>query len=130
MALNRQQLNDLKRQVNERCAVLTTEVHADAARAREDIADTVAVAGMDRGEAAVANQIADLDQAELSRDLEELRQMQAALARFDSGTFGQCIDCLRGIDYARLYAQPAALRCLDCQRIHEHTQTHPSGPRL
>lgn len=129
MALNRQQLNELKRQVTERGAALTAEVHADTARARADIADNVAVAGMDRGEAVVANQIADLDQAELSRDLEELRQMQAALARFDSGTYGQCIDCHQEIDHARLQAQPAALRCLHCQRIHERNQPHPSVPK-
>jgi len=34
------------------------------------------------------------------------------------------------IDYNRLRANPAALRCIDCQRQYEKTHAVPAGPRL
>jgi RNA polymerase-binding transcription factor DksA len=30
----------------------------------------------------------------------------------------------------RLHANPAALRCLDCQAMHEKTYAHPGTPTL
>ena len=85
---------------------------------------------MDSGDAAVADQIVDLDNAEFSRDLRELRELEAAKARLETGSFGQCIDCNEEIEYPRLRAQPAALRCVDCQRIHESAHAHPATPKL
>ena len=88
---------------------------------------------MDSGDAAVADQIADLDTAELERDLRdlrELRELEAAQARIDAGSFGKCIDCQEDIEYFRLRAQPAAARCVACQRIHESTHAHSPTPKL
>lgn len=48
---------------------------------------------MDSGDATVADQIVDLGNAELSRELGEL---EAAQARLDADRFGQCIDCSAG----------------------------------
>ena len=39
-------------------------------------------------------------------------------------------NCGRDIDYNRLRANPAALRCIDCQRQYEKTHAVPAGPRL
>ncbi len=45
---------------------------------------------------------------------EQLRQIDAALERIDSGTYGSCEDCGRQIPAGRLAARPAAARCVEC----------------
>ena len=130
MALSRQQFDELKRLVESRCVALAAEIQADASRVRNDSAGALADGHMDSGDAAVADQIADLDNAELARDLHELRELEAARARLDAGSFGQCVDCHEEIGYRRLRVQPAATRCFDCQRIHESTHAHSTTPKL
>ncbi|MBI3530818.1 MAG: TraR/DksA family transcriptional regulator [Betaproteobacteria bacterium] len=130
MALSRQQLDELKRIVASRCVALAAEIRADASRARDDSADMLAGGHLDSGDAPVADQIVDLDNAELSRDLRELRELEAAQARLDTGSYGKCVDCHEEIEYRRLRAQPAVSRCVDCQRIHENTHAHPAMPKL
>ncbi len=48
-----------------------------------------------------------------------LNQIERALERMDAGTYGICERCGREIDYARLEAEPAALYCMDDQRLVE-----------
>ncbi len=57
--------------------------------------------------------------AEEQRDLAELRAVAAALQRLDEGRYGDCEDCGAPIGAARLVAQPAATRCIDCQAALE-----------
>jgi RNA polymerase-binding transcription factor DksA len=109
---------------------LADEIRGDVSRARAESAGALAGDHMDSGDAAVADQIVDLDNAELSRDLRELRELEAAQTRLDAGSFGQCIDCGKQIEYPRLRAQPAALRCVDCQHVHDNTHAHPATPKL
>lgn len=49
-----------------------------------------------------------------------LDQVQRALARFEDGTYGLCVNCGCPIDPARLEALPYAQLCLDCQSKQEH----------
>jgi RNA polymerase-binding transcription factor len=54
-------------------------------------------------------------------DLENTRQLvDDALARFDNGTYGLCLNCGQEIDAARLEAIPHAPLCLSCQSKLEH----------
>lgn len=48
-----------------------------------------------------------------------LKQVNAALKRFENGTYGLCVECNRPIDVARLKAIPYAELCMDCQRKSE-----------
>ena len=75
----------------------------------------------DIGDQAVADLIADLGEAEVTRDLGELRALEAALKRVADGGYGLCVDCGDDIPYPRMHAQPAAERCLACQERHERT---------
>ena len=45
-----------------------------------------------------------------------LAQVQAALARFEQGTYGLCERCGKEIDPARLRALPYAAFCMVCQQ--------------
>lgn len=74
--------------------------------------------------------LADLDQADRSRDLDELRGLEAAHGRIESGEFGVCVDCGRDIAFERLRATPTAIRCIDCQTRHEKTFATPGAPTL
>jgi RNA polymerase-binding transcription factor DksA len=58
-------------------------------------------------------------QAEVSREVGELRQLDEARRRFDEGSYGSCVDCGRDIDYRRLRANPSAIRCIHCQERYE-----------
>jgi RNA polymerase-binding transcription factor DksA len=60
-----------------------------------------------------------LRDAEVLRDIDELRGIESALERIDAGTYGLCVDCAVPIAEARLQVQPAAARCVDCQERHE-----------
>ena len=44
-----------------------------------------------------------------------LRRVEAALARFEKGTYGLCTQCGRPIDPARLEAIQYAELCMECQ---------------
>jgi RNA polymerase-binding protein DksA len=44
----------------------------------------------------------------------ELKQIDAALARMDDGSFGSCVECGTDISLARLQALPFADKCIDC----------------
>jgi len=55
----------------------------------------------------------------VDRHLRELDEIEAARERMKAGTFGRCPDCGGPIAAARLRANPAALRCTDCQAQHE-----------
>jgi RNA polymerase-binding transcription factor DksA len=63
----------------------------------------------------------DLEQAELSRDQDELRDIEAARRRLADGSYGICTDCGVDIGFERLHAEPEAARCIECQRRHEKT---------
>lgn len=65
--------------------------------------------------------------AEELRDTTELRGIDAALRRMETGHYGICSTCGTDIPLARLRAQPSAERCIDCQEQHE--RTHPSELR-
>jgi RNA polymerase-binding transcription factor DksA len=43
-----------------------------------------------------------------------LRDAEAALAKFDAGTYGACESCGNEIPLPRLEAQPAARLCIEC----------------
>lgn len=52
-------------------------------------------------------------------ELEELQQIDDALSRIDSGSYGTCKDCGDTIRKDRLKALPYATLCLKCKEIEE-----------
>lgn len=63
---------------------------------------------------AIADLEASLEIAAVSRDLVELDEVRAALARIDDPGFGRCANCGRAISWARLEAVPHATECRAC----------------
>jgi DnaK suppressor protein len=85
-------------------------------------------AGDDAGEMSLDNHLAenasDTLEREIDYTLEEnsghvLAEIDAALARIATGTYGTCETCGGAIAEARLEALPYALQCIDCKRRAE-----------
>lgn len=130
MALTAQQLQELRHRILTRRRQLAAEIRGDAERARGETFGALAGETHDTAEESVADLFADLDQAEMTRDLAELRDLEAARLRVSAGTYGVCADCKGEIGYERLRANPAALRCVRCQALHEKTFAGPGAPKL
>ncbi|MDW8468573.1 MAG: TraR/DksA C4-type zinc finger protein [Burkholderiales bacterium] len=130
MPLTADQIEQLKRILEERRRALFAETLEDMARAREETFSAVAGAVRDSGDEAQADLIADLDQAEVAREVREIRDIEAAQARLAAGTYGVCSDCGADIAFERLMAYPTAKRCHDCQRVYEKTHAHPPESKL
>lgn len=61
----------------------------------------------------------------------EIAQIDAAMARIDSGEYGICRDCGMEIDPRRLAALPYALYCTECaQRRERNTVVAQEPPTL
>jgi len=61
----------------------------------------------------------------LDRESNLLRNVRAALARMDEGTFGVCMHCEEDISIKRLNAVPWAPYCIQCQEIAD--RSHEEG---
>lgn len=130
MALTPGQTEQLRRMIESRRQVLQAELHDGIDRAREDNFEDLAGPAPDAGDESVATLIGDIDHADVSRDLTELRALDAARERMEEGSYGACVECGGEIEYERLKAAPAAIRCISCQRLHEKTYASPSGSSL
>ena len=82
------------------------------------------------GDPSQALDIGDSSNAELQQEIdislvemrsEALRRVDEALTRLSEGVCGQCAECGDEISPARLDALPFAVRCLDCEVVHEST---------
>ena len=130
MTLSPQQIDQLRTVMARRRDALVAELRRDVGRAREESFSALAGTTPDLGDESVAALITDLDQSELTRDLEELRGLDAARARLANGSYGVCADCHADIEFERLRASPGTLRCLACQARHEKTFAGLGCPSL
>jgi DnaK suppressor protein len=130
MALTPRQTQELQHAIEHRRAALLAELREDVERTRKDSHEDLAGTAPDRGDESVASLIADLDHADLGRDLTELRGLEAARTRLTEGSYGVCANCGGEIGFERLRANPAAVRCIDCQAQHEKTYAGPSTSSL
>lgn len=130
MALTAKQNDELRRRVEKRRAELLAELREDTARVRDEPYSEHAGIAPDTGDESVATLIADLEQADMTRDLDELRAIDDAWQRIRDGSYGTCIDCGGDIGYERLKANPAAARDVHCQERHEKTYGGNARPSL
>ena len=129
MTLRDTQIEVLKRAIARRHAQILEDTREDVLRAREETYGALAGPVTDVADRASADLLADSGYAEISRDVREAKELEAALARIDAGTYGYCAQCGVEIDFERLRAYPAARRCTPCQVLHERTFAHPANRR-
>ena len=107
-------LPQLRQLLAERASQLEQDIATRQGRVSERVREV-----SDSKDEAESQLAGEIDEAEVRRDLMELREIAAARARIDDGSYGRCTDCDTPIDSARLLAQPTAARCLGCQSLLE-----------
>jgi len=120
----------LKAALRHRFDALLEEVRQDLLKSDDDRAAMLADRVRDVGDESLADLIVDLDLADTDRDLEELRDVEAALERMKLGSYGVCTKCGGPIPVERLTAYPTAKRCQPCQRMYEQTFVQPARKSL
>ncbi|MCU0842056.1 MAG: TraR/DksA family transcriptional regulator [Thiobacillaceae bacterium] len=75
----------------------------------------------DSSDEALAITLGDLSAARLDHEVRQMRELDVAMRRLEDKDFGLCVDCGAAIPAARLVANPAAVRCIACQEVHEKT---------
>lgn len=68
----------------------------------------------------------EVDFARTDRDAVSLAEIDGALQRLATGTYGLCTDCGAEIPAARLKLSPQAARCVACESAHERGQPRPA----
>lgn len=111
-------LKTLRNLLDYRLVELRADVHAaEQERLSIEEADDRGVA--DRKDDAMRGQLSALSGKQEERDRQEMREVEAALQRLDTGTYGDCESCAEPIPLSRLLVQAAATRCAACQARHE-----------
>lgn len=123
--LSDRQLAELEHMLDERFKELSADLQREVS-GQDDYLD-VATEVPDPGDSSFANLAVDLGNAAITRDIVELRAIEAARKRMANGTYGDCVSCETEIPFERLKVQPAAERCAPCQEAYE--KTHMDGAR-
>lgn len=84
----------------------------------------------DSGDESMANALADFNVAMLDRQVQGLRDIEAAFSRVKDGEYGVCIDCGEDVSFARLQAYPTAKRCIVCQERREQQYVQEGHPTM
>ena len=121
MPLSRREIIQLARSIEDRRNALAEEIRRGRGRARAEPYAEIAGSAPDLGDQAVADLLSDVAEGEVTRDVTELRALDAAHKRLADGTFGICVDCGVDIPLQRLEVEPEAARCVECQSRHEKT---------
>lgn len=124
--LSAQEVDQLTQRLRSEHGQLRREVRAELARSGEGRYVELAGRVHDRGDEAVADLLGDLEIAALDRHVTRVRLIESALAAIDSGRYGLCRACDAPIGSARLEADPAVQRCIDCQTAAEQGRHAPT----
>ncbi len=73
----------------------------------------------DAGDEALEISMEQLESSIRTTEMDELKLIDEALKRIDSGRYGICIDCENKISENRLACFPYAARCIICQEKFE-----------
>ena len=126
--LSDKQVQTLRELLDRRESDLQAEVRSAREAAEQQAIGQAGVVG-DHGDNATDHLQNGIRHVEMSRDIEELDQIEAARRRIDDGRrrsrrIPRGVDCAQPIDERRLLAQPTASRCAPCQERYERQHPH------
>jgi len=128
--LDTAQLADFREELKRRLAERREEVRQILLRSDNEQYAELAGEAHDVADQSLADLLVDVNLAEIDRQIDEIRSVEAALMRIARGGYGTCIDCGGEIAFGRLRAEPTSLRCMECQAIYERTHAQPGHPTL
>lgn len=117
--LTQKQIQELEAQLKARHAQVLGEIREELAQSGDQHYIDLSGHVFDLGDESVADMLADIEAAHIDRQVQEVRDIEAALARIKASEYGQCADCNDDIAFNRLQAFPTAKRCIFCQEKHE-----------
>ena len=115
--------SDLKQMLDDR----RREIHAEVQGKMRGVREEGTWGGklnevLDAVESAEADIQEDLEFALVQMKSETLNKINDALARLETGNYGNCFDCGEEIAEKRLRALPFAVRCKDCEQARENAE--------
>jgi RNA polymerase-binding protein DksA len=117
--MNPKQVSAIRKRLNDRTTELRQDILGELQKYDDERYSLLADRVADVGDQSLIHLLSDISLAEVSRDVGEFREIEAALARLDDGTYGICIDCEEKIGLGRLNANPSSARCVNCQTAFE-----------
>ena len=128
--LNQQDRQTVRTALDKRKSTLLAEIRTALADSGDtQFREVLGGSPGDSSDEALAASLADLSAARIDREVLEYRALEAAEQRLGDAGFGTCADCAVAIPLARLIANPAATRCVQCQEKFDKThagQAHGS----
>jgi RNA polymerase-binding protein DksA len=128
--LDARQMEELKSSLKARARQLREEIRQTLLKSDHEQYAMIGDQVRDLEDDSFADLMVDVNLAEIDRDLQELRLIDAAFLRIGDGSYGHCDDCGAPIDVERLRAAPFASRCFDCQSSFERTHVQNIGHTL
>ena len=129
-AITQRQLNPLLEQLTRRERDLRSSIAEEMRRTgTEDYEQLHGVVG-DEADRAFVETTVDIETGRAEQQMRELREIEAARERVAQGTFGICIDCGGTIEYERLRIYTHAIRCAECQTLHENPGARGKIPKF
>ena len=128
--LGSRQLEELRATLKARAGQLREEIRQTLIKSDEEQYTMIADQVRDLEDDSFADLMVDVNLAEIDRDLQELRLIDAAFLRLRDGTYGRCDGCGSPIDFDRMRATPFASRCFDCQSVFERNHVQNIGHTL
>lgn len=129
-SLDARQLDELRDTLQARARQLREEIRQTLVKSDDEQYTMIADQVRDLEDDSFADLMVDVNLAEIDRDLQELRLIDAAFLRMSDGRYGQCDGCGTPIEMPRLRATPFASRCFDCQSTYERTHVQNIGRTL
>ena len=128
--LDASQLAELRSSMRDRSGQLREEIRQVLLRSDSEQYVQIANEVHDLEDESFADLMVDVNLAEIDRDLQELRAIEAAVQRIADGSYGDCEHCGSAIEFQRLQLTPFADRCFDCQSTFERTHFQNIGHTL
>lgn len=120
MSLKQSQLSTLTKELDRSYKSLLEEVRDELETPQhEQYIELIDRGPTDSADEAIGDALADINLAIIDRHVRDIRDIEAAQARINDGSFGTCVDCGDEIGFERLQAYPTAKRCVRCQQQHE-----------
>jgi len=130
-ALTQSQIDQLTKKLNENNQVLLREVRNELENSGDQHRiDILNSEPGDVGDESMANALADFNVARLDRQIQGMRDIEAAFQRIKDGGYGVCIECGDDVGFARLQAYPTAKRCIVCQEKREREYVQEGHPKM
>jgi len=130
-ALTQSQIDQLTKKLNENNQALLREVRNELENSGDQHRiDLLNNEPGDIGDESMANALADFNVARLDRQIQGMRDIEAAFQRIKDGVYGVCIECGDDVGFARLQAYPTAKRCIVCQEKREREYVQEGHPKM